>query len=319
MKAAVVREAGNPPEYDDFQEPTAGEAELKIAVSAAALNHLSVGRASGRHYSSSGDEQFVVGVDGVGRLDDGRRVYFMLPRAPYGSMAEYTIVGRSQCIPVPDELDNVTAAAIANPGMSSWAALTQRAAFRAGETVLINGATGVSGRLAVQIAMHLGAGKIIVTGRNGEVLEQLRSLGADVTISLTQSPEDLERSFQEQLASTGVDVVLDYLWGPSAEGFLSAAAKAAEGTPPIRFVQIGNLSAPNITLPASALRSSTTELLGSGLKSTPLPCFLDVIGKLFHLMIEARLDIRTRAVPLSEVGSNWSMANSAERTVFVVR
>ncbi len=319
MKAAVVRTAGSPPEYGDFQEPTANETEFRIAVAASSLNHLSKARASGKHYSSSGDGQFVVGVDGVGRLDDGQRVYFMLPRAPYGSMAEYTVVDRSRCIPVPDGLDDVTAAAIANPGMSSWAALTERAALRAGETVLINGATGASGRLAVQIAKHLGAGKIVVTGRNGEVLERLCSQGADAAISLMQSREALEQAFREQLASTGVDVVLDYLWGPSAESILSAATKAPEGTPPLRFVQIGNLGAPNIMLPASVLRSSTVELLGSGLKSTPLPCFLDAIGKLFHLGTEMELAIRTRAVPLGEVGSNWSVADSAERTVFVVQ
>ena len=87
-----------------------------------------------------GDFPFVAGIDGVGRLDDGRRVYFVLPRAPYGSMAEVSVVPSAQCIAVPDELDDVTAAAIANPGMSSWAAYAERARLRAGETVLVNGA-----------------------------------------------------------------------------------------------------------------------------------------------------------------------------------
>src|SRR5699024_1417307 len=114
----------------------------------------------------------------------------------------YTVVDSSHCIAVPDGLDDVTAAAIANPGMSSWAALTARAALQAGETVLVNGATGASGRLAVQIARHLGAGKIVVTGRNSEILKRLCSQGADAAISLLQSPEALEQAFQKQFVST---------------------------------------------------------------------------------------------------------------------
>jgi NADPH:quinone reductase-like Zn-dependent oxidoreductase len=121
-------------------------------------------RASGAHYSSSGKFPFVVGIDGVGRLDDGRRVYFILPRAPYGGMAQQTVAPSAQCLALPDELDDVTAAAIANPGVSSWAAYTERAKLKAGETVLVNGATGAAGRLAVQIAKHLGAKKVIATG-----------------------------------------------------------------------------------------------------------------------------------------------------------
>ena len=97
-----------------------------------------------------------------------RRVYFVLPRAPYGSMAEQAVVPSAHCVPLPDELDDVTAAAIANPGMSSWAAYTERARLKAGETVLVNGATGTAGRLAVQIAKYLGARKVIATGRNAE-------------------------------------------------------------------------------------------------------------------------------------------------------
>src|SRR5271155_1117994 len=142
MKAAIVTGVGKAPIYADFAEPVPADGESRVAVSAAAISHVVKGRASGRHYSSSGDLPFVVGIDGVGRMDDGRRVYFVLPRAPFGSMAEKTVVRPSQCISLPDDLDAVTAAAIANPGMSSWAALRERATLTAGETVLVNGATG---------------------------------------------------------------------------------------------------------------------------------------------------------------------------------
>src|SRR5271156_5594833 len=155
MKAAIVRGAGQTPAYGDFSEPLPTSGESRIAVTAAALSPVVKSRASGTHYSASGQFPFVVGIDGVGRLDDGRRVYFVLPKAPYGSMAERAVVASAQCIALPDELDDVTAAAIANPGMSSWVAYQERAGLKAGETVLVNGATGTAGRLAVQIAKHL--------------------------------------------------------------------------------------------------------------------------------------------------------------------
>ena len=236
-------------------------------MTAAALTQLARGRASGAHYSASGAYPFVAGVDGVGRLEDGARVYFLLPRAPYGAFADEAVVSALQCLPVPDDLDDVTAAAIANPGMSSWAALTDRAKLAPGETVLVNGATGTSGRLAVQIARHLGAKRVIATGRNREALA---SLGADATIALGADDAALEASFRDAFAGT-VDVVLDYLWGRSAELALSAAAKAAPKSGEIHFVQIGAAAAGQIPLRADVLRSTPITIMGSGLGSVPGP------------------------------------------------
>ena len=195
MKAAIVRGLKQTPAYGDFAEPGPGPSENRIRVSAAALSPLVRGRASGAHYSASHQFPFVAGVDGVGRLDDGRRVYFLMPRAPYGAMAEETVVPSTQFAPVPDGLDDVTAAAIANPAMSSWAALAERARLKTGETVLVNGATGAAGQLAVQIAKRLGAARVIATGRNIEALRAAATLGADVTIPLVEDEAALDESF----------------------------------------------------------------------------------------------------------------------------
>src|ERR1700733_360742 len=197
MKAAIVLEAGKAPVYGDFREPIPADGEVGVTVSAAALSNVVRSRASGTHYSSSGELPFVVGIDGVGRLDEGRRVYFVLPKPPLGSMSERTVVKSGQCIDLPDGLDDVTAAAIANPGMSAWAALKERAKFLAGETVLVNGATGTAGRLAVQIAKHMGARKVVATGRSAESLKELPNLGADVTIPLGECDDALEDSLKE--------------------------------------------------------------------------------------------------------------------------
>lgn len=228
MKAAIVKTAGKAPEYGDFEAPRASAGCREIRVAASALSHVTRSRAAGVHYTSDTAGQglpFVAGVDGTGVDADGRRVYFFGPVAPHGAMAERTLVGDAHCLPLPDALDDVTAAALAIPAMSSWAALKERARLEFGETVLVNGATGSSGRLAVQIAKYLGAGKVIATGRDATALGELSALGADVLVPLGQD-ETLGEALREQFAG-GVDIVLDYLWGPSAHALLGAAARAA--------------------------------------------------------------------------------------------
>jgi NADPH:quinone reductase-like Zn-dependent oxidoreductase len=317
MKAAVVMGAGQTPRYADFSEPTPAAGESKVTVIAAAISQVVRSRASGQHYSSSGQFPFVAGIDGVGRLDDGRRVYFVMPRAPYGSMAERATAPSAHCLALPDELDDVAAAAIANPGMSSWAALQERARLEAGETVLVNGATGASGRLAVQIAKHLGAKKVIATGRNLEALKSVAALGADVTIPLVDDEAELEGRFTREFAQ-GVDVVLDYLWGKSAERLIIAGAKAGAEAVPIRFVQIGLVSGAGITLASAALRSSAIVLMGSGIGSIPFDRLISAIDGLFRATVPAGFKIATNAVPLSDVEQAWTRDESAGRTVFIV-
>ncbi|MBX9825093.1 MAG: zinc-binding alcohol dehydrogenase family protein [Xanthobacteraceae bacterium] len=317
MKAAMVAQAGSMPVYGDFREPVASGGERRIAVKAAALSPVVKGRASGAHYSAPGAFPFVVGIDGVGRLDDGRRVYFILPGAPFGSMAEWAVVPSSQCVSLADGIDDLTAAAIANPGLSSWAALKDRAKLKTGETVLINGATGTSGRLAVQVAKHLGAKKVIATGRNPASLQSLKALGADETIQLVESTDALDAAFKQSFAG-GVDVVLDYLWGRSAERLLIAGTKAGKEDIPIRFVQVGNSSGANITLPASVLRSAPLEMMGSGIGSLPLDRIVGVIDELLQAAAKTRFRIETETMPLSEIGRAWPGESCDPRVVFTV-
>jgi NADPH:quinone reductase-like Zn-dependent oxidoreductase len=195
--------------------------------------------------------------------------------------------------------------------------MKERAKLAAGETVLVNGATGTAGRLAVQIAKYMGAKKIIATGRNIEVLKSLAALGADVTIPLVEDADALEEAFRAQFAD-GVDIVVDYLWGPSAERLILAAAKAGKDAAPIRFVQIGSVSAPNMTLPSAALRSSALELMGSGIGSIPLDRLVRSIDDLMQATEPGRFEIATKTVPLSAVEETWSTAANIPRIVFKV-
>ena len=319
MKAAIVTVSGRPPVYADFAEPTAGDGEVLVDVAAAPLSHVTRYRASGTHYSSAGSLPFVVGLDGVGRQqgkNGGQRVYFILPRAPFGSMAARTVVKASHLVALPDGLDDATAAAIAIPAMSSWAALRERSRLEPGQVVLVNGATGISGRLAVQIAKHLGAGKVIATGRNPSMLAALPSLGADGTISLVQEEAALDDAFQK-LFSDGVDIVLDYLWGASAERLLAAAAKTSRDAKPVRFVQIGSSGGPNISLPATTIRSSGLELIGCGMGSIPFEQMLATVARVFAAAVPHALAITLKILPLAEIESNWAIDTTATRTVFI--
>jgi NADPH:quinone reductase-like Zn-dependent oxidoreductase len=324
MKSAVITAAGKTPVYGDFREPQALPGEELITVSAVALTHLTKGRASGAHYSSDHVFPAVPGVEGVGRTQDGRRVYFALPAAPFGSMAEKTRARSEHCVAVPEAVDNITAAAVANPGMSSWAALVERARLKPGETVLVNGATGIAGRLAVQIAKHLGASRVIATGRDKAALEELRANGADVVIPFTlgtSNPggaKEYENALEEQFA-IGVDVVLDYLWGKSAETVIIAAAKAGREDVPVRFIQIGEASGEDVKLPGAALRSSSIVMMGSGIKSVPLVRLLAAVNSVFQAVGPAKLKVNTKAVPLMEVEKAWHADSGKSRIVFVVR
>jgi NADPH:quinone reductase-like Zn-dependent oxidoreductase len=218
---------------------------------------------------------------------------------------------------LPDALDDVTAAAIANPGMSSWAGLTERARLKAGETVLVNGATGTAGRLAVQIARYLGAKKVIATARNAEALASVAALGADVTIPLGGDEANLEDRFKEQFAA-GVDVVIDYLWGNSAERLLIAAAKAGAEGVPIRFVQVGSVSGADITLPSAVLRASAIALMGSGIGSVALDGLVRCIAALLQATVPGGFEVGFKPVPLSEFETAWPRDDSTRRTVFTV-
>ena len=314
MKAAVVFDLAQGPVWADFDEPQVGEQQTLVRVHAAAISHVVKSRASGKHYSFDGTLPFVVGIDGTGMLPTDERVYFAFPTAPWGSVAQFAPVARQNCFALPDGLDDVTAAAMANPGMSAWAALVKRAHFQAGETVLVNGATGSAGQLAVQIARYLGAKKVIATGRNASTLA---TLGADATILLTGDDTTLSAEFAVQ-ANQGIDVVVDYLWGHSAELLLPALAKYSRGDTPIRYVQVGSLAGSDIALNGAVLRSAPLQLMGSGIGSLPMAQLLQATGEMLNAAAAGEFTIATTPVALQNVATAWPLDDSQKRTVFTL-
>jgi NADPH:quinone reductase-like Zn-dependent oxidoreductase len=313
MKAAVVEVWGQLPTYTDFPDPVATGSAVVADVEASALTNLTRGLVSGNHYASKEIQlPAVPGVDGVARLEDGRRVYTGA-LAPYGMMAERTLINPYGAVELPEHIDSVTAAAIPNPGMSAWMSLEYAAAVRPGDHVLVLGATGVTGSIAVQLARSVfGAGRVVVAGRDVARLEWLRTVGADDAIALGNS--DLGDRVAAQHADRPFDAVLDYLWGEPAEQVLTALGSSHPATHyhATRFVQIGSMAGPTLNLPAGILRRSGITLVGLGLGSVPPEVLMrtrtEALPRLFAMIAASELALTTAARPLAEVADAWTTA-----------
>jgi NADPH:quinone reductase-like Zn-dependent oxidoreductase len=306
VNAAVLHVLGKAPRFEQFPEPVPAEGEVVVKVCAAALKPIDKQIAAGTHYASFRELPAVCGLDGVGYLDDGIRVFFAGPRRPHGAMAERAVVRRAQCFEVPKGLSDDVAAALPNPGVSAWLTLKERAKLSPGETVLILGATGVTGKLAVQIAKILGAGRVIAAGRNEKVLNSLLELGADAIIQLKTSGEELTKVFAGEAGEKGFQVVIDYLWGRPTEALLACLTRnefAAIGTE-TRLIQVGESAGATISLPAAVLRSTPLTIMGTA--GMPAPeILLDAFQQVLACGASGKLRIDTERVRLADIESAW--------------
>lgn len=289
MRAAILTEYGVP-EYGEFPDPEGAV----LDVLAAGLNGVDVLIATGKHYFSPAVLPAVSGVDGVGRTADGRRVYFTRPPAPYGSMAERAPLPAS-VLPVPDGVSDAVAAALGNAGLAAWMPLSDSGRLAGGETVLVLGATGVVGRLAVQAARLLGAGTVIAAGRDADRLAELRTLGADRTVALGQ--DDLAGAVK---AAGGVDVIVDYLWGEPATTALTA------GKPGVRLVHVGDRAGAAAPVPGALLRSLGATITGFLPVWSGPAAVATAYRRLGEAAAAGQLDVPTETVPLAEVAAAWA-------------
>ncbi|MGW5523336.1 alcohol dehydrogenase [Gordonia sp. NPDC003950] len=315
MKAAVVSDFTSSPRYADFPEPPVTDDVIEVRMLAAGVHNLVRSVAAGAHYSSGDDLPFVAGVDGVGVID-GRRVYTGGCPDPYGTIAERTIVPNGFAIPIPDALTSEVAAAVVNPAMSSWMPLRSTASRLDGGTVAVLGATGTSGSLAVRIALHLGAARVIAAGRNAEALAHLADNPRVVTVSLDDdaAAEHLAARFAD-----GIDIVLDYLWGPVAEmalGALRAHSLTARRTP-VDYVQIGAMAGRSLQLDASILRARPLTIRGSGGGSIVPALLFGELPKILDVAASGELPIAIRTAPLPDVTQAWN-ADAPGRLVITI-
>lgn len=318
MNAAVLHAFDQAPRFEQFPEPIAEKDEVIVQVLATALKPVDKQIASGSHYASPRKLPVVCGIDGVGRLEEGTRVYFGGPRSPFGAMAQRTVVSRQRCFAIPQEIDDVTAAAVMNPGVSAWLTLAQRAKLVQGETVLILGATGVTGKLAVQIAKLLGAARVVAAGRNEQVLSTLLDLGADAIIRIDKPGQDLKDAFASEAGGTGFDVIVDYLWGQSTEALLATLTRKefTAVKSEIRLVQVGESGGATISLPAAVLRSTPLTIMGTA--GIPSPeVLMDAFQQVLTRTAGGELRIDVEQISLAEVENGWHRDGRGHRIVLI--
>jgi NADPH2:quinone reductase len=301
LRAAVLHEHGATPRVGEFDDPPEEPGCAVVEVAAAGLHHLDLHKASGTFYTGPPPLPSVVGTDGVGRLPDGRRVYFDTCLAPYGSMAERALVRAETVLDVAEGVDDAVAAALGNTGLAAWLSLQWRAELQAGETVLILGATGAVGSIAVQAAKLLGAARVVAADRPQERLTRLR--GADASVEIGD-PEQLTDAIKAA-AQGEVDVTLDMLWGEPALAAMGAAARYA------RHVEVGNMAGTDISLPAPLIRSKSLDLRGFNVSYPAVEVKREAYRRLTAHAAQGEIVVDVQARPLDEVEQAWERQKQA--------
>ena len=309
MRAAVLTEYGVP-RAGDFDEPVAREGQAVVEVSAAGLNPVDVAICGGRFYAGKPPLPSVSGREGVGTLD-GRRVYFDTPVAPFGAMAERSLIDPVSTYTVPDEVDDGVAVALGIAGLAAWLSLTWRAALKPGEHVLVLGASGVVGQIAVQGARILGAGRVVAAARSAPALERCLALGADRAVRLGEA-EDLATALSEA-ADGRIDVVLDPLFG---EPFVAAIQAASFGA---RLVQIGASAGQQATVPSAPIRGKVLTIMGHTNFAAPQEVKRTAYERMAAAAAAGELEVETERIPLERVGDAWArMEQGSHRKILVI-
>jgi NADPH:quinone reductase-like Zn-dependent oxidoreductase len=307
MKAAVLKELNGPPEFDDFDDPVAGEGQIVVDMTAAAIHHVDLARASGTFYLGPPPLPSVLGIDGVGRLADGRRVFVEAPVAPFGTWAQRALVGTEGLLEVADGVDDATAAALANSGLTAWLALAWRAPVQPGQTVLVLGAAGAVGSVAAQAARLLGAGRVIAAVREGESPPP----GADAVVTLTPG-EDWAAAFRDASGGRGADLIIDPVWGAPALAALKAAAPGA------RLVQIGNIAGETLELAAPIMRANKVDVMGHAVFHAPAEVRREGYLRMTEHAARGDITVRREVVPLADVASAWERQRVGAGTKLVL-
>jgi NADPH:quinone reductase-like Zn-dependent oxidoreductase len=318
MNAAVVTSFGESPQYRriDVPQPSGGE-QFLVDVQAAGLHPRVRSGAAGTHYTSSGTLPMIPGIDGVGRRADGRLVYFAVDDDVQGSMADKAVADTRRAVELPAGADIARVAAAMNPAMSSWVALRRRVRMEPGQSVLVLGATGNAGTLAVQVARLLGAGRVVGAGRDPARLAALTRLGAAEVVPLTKDADATARALGA--AAAEADIVLDYLWGePARQAIVALLTARSDRSREMNWIQIGSMAGPAIELPSAALRSANLRLQGSGQGSVSGEAYLAELPALIREISSGAIPVTPSIRPLADVQVIWTQPDPpGERIVLV--
>jgi NADPH:quinone reductase-like Zn-dependent oxidoreductase len=318
MNAAVVTSFDEPPHYQRFDVPQPGtDDEIVVDVLAVGLHPRTRSGAAGAHYTSSRTLPMIPGIDGVGRRPDGKRIYFVASDDVIGTMAENAVADVRRAIELPDDVDVAKVAAAMNPAMSAWVALRHRVPIQAGQSVLVLGATGNAGTMAVQVAKRLGAGRVVGAGRDPDRLRALISVGADDVVQLSDDGEATTSALAAVAAE--VDIVIDYLWGlPAQQAMVALLSARADRSRAMDWIQIGAVAGPTIELPSVALRSANLRLQGNGQGAVSMKVYLAELPSLVDEIDAGTIAVKANPQPLADVEEIWLRPDvPGERTVLV--
>jgi NADPH:quinone reductase len=315
MRAAMVHDLGATPAVEQAPEPVRGPGQALVEMIAVGLNPVDLAIVGGVFYGGHPPLPFAAGREGVGRVigaegfATGTHVYTL--KAATGSLAERFVVDEAQAWALPDGTDPVAAAALGIAGMAGWVAVEERARLVAGERVLVLGATGTVGSVAVQAARLLGAGRIVAAGRDAERLERARRLGADAVVHIGDDT-DLEAAFREAFADGGPDIVIDPLWGaPALEAMRMAPMNA-------RLVNLGQSAGAELALPSATVRGKRLRIIGHSVFETPLDVMQAAHLALLGHAASGELVVDVETHPLDDVSEAWRSEKAGPPVKLVV-
>ena len=300
MRAAVVSEIGRPPELGERPEPAAAGDEVVLDVLAAPLNPIDIAVGAGRFYGGHPPLPYIPGCEAVGRVD-GRVVWAYgggIGLNRNGALAERVAVPAEILVDVPEGADPALAAALGIAGLAGWMPVASRAPVEAGETVLVLGATGTAGRIAVQAARMFGAGRVVAAGRDPDGLARAEELGADVSVRI-DAVYDLAAALRDACGGEGPSLVVDPLWGEPAAAAVEAAA------PNARIVHMGQSAGPTATFTSAAVRGKQLSILGYSNFGVPR----DELGRQYRALVErvlaGEIEVDVERVRLDDIADAW--------------
>jgi NADPH2:quinone reductase len=286
MRAAVIERLGEPPHVADVPDP---DGDVLVEVECVPLNPIDIAIGSGRHYSGSPETPYVPGAEAIGRRrDTGERVWVHGRRA--GGMAELVVAAEDAMLAVPEGADPAAAGACGIAGMAGWLPVVWRAPVREGDRVLVLGATGTAGQVALQGARLRGAARIVAVGRDPEGLERALRLGADEAVRLDET---------ERLRELAPTYVYDPLWG---EPLAVAAEACARGA---RIVHVGQSAGGDATLSSAAVRGKGLELYGYSNFLVPPEVLEREYRALVDHVTRGEVHVDLERVPFEEVTGAW--------------
>jgi len=309
MRAAVVRRPGDTPAVEEFADPQPGPGLSVGTLVAAALNPLDVLLVNNQIPNRPFQPPAVAGYEAVVQLGDGTRWYLAGPPAPYGTLAELVPVPDSVGFDVPADVDAGLAAALGVAGLVGWVSLDYRAHLQTGETVLVLGAGGSAGQLAMQSARILGAGRVVGAAR-GQALQQAADRGADAVVDLAD-----DQAIDAGLAAAapgGYDVIVDFLWGASAPAAMNHANLGG------RYIQVGNAAGATSTINAAAIRNKQLTIVGQGTVGTPAEVRRAAYAELMRHAIDGEFSLDLEQTRLDDISQTWEQLKTGALRKLVV-